>query len=238
MIDKTIHYVWLSNEEMPELHKKCLESWKRIMPEYKIKKWTLKDFDDFNVFVKEAISCKKWAFATDYLRLKILYEEGGIYLDSDVYLKKSFDDLLDNKFISCIEYHKDSINPVIQAAFLGAERNHPYIKSCMEYYESENFILEDGSYNNIFIAPDIYALCMEKFGYEYKNCEQYLSNGIHLYDQTVIAGSPSELDNNNYGIHMCAGSWRDLNLFLKIKIRLSKNALLRKIFMKPKLNIV
>ena len=109
MIPKNIHYVWLSGEEMPELNRKCVEKWEYVLPDYTIRKWTAQDFNlDAIPFVQEAIQEKKWAFATDCLRAEILFREGGIYLDSDVWLYDSFDPLLDNRFFSFIEYHHDS----------------------------------------------------------------------------------------------------------------------------------
>lgn len=92
MIPKVIHFCWLSNEPYPDLIKKCIESWKEKLPDYAIKKWDTTNFDVTSVpFVKEAYECKKWAFAADYIRLHALYTEGGIYLDSDVRVLKSFD---------------------------------------------------------------------------------------------------------------------------------------------------
>ena len=107
MIPKVIHYCWLSGDKMPEDTIKCIESWKKIMPEYKLILWDKNKFDiNSIVFTQEACEVKKWAFAADYIRIYALYTEGGIYMDTDVYVKKSFDDLLNNDFFTSLEYHK------------------------------------------------------------------------------------------------------------------------------------
>ncbi len=89
MIPKIIHYCWLSSEPYPEKIQNCIDSWKKILPDYEIKLWNMNNFDINSIdFVKEACSVKKWAFASDYIRLYALYNYGGIYLDSDVLIKK------------------------------------------------------------------------------------------------------------------------------------------------------
>ena len=161
MIPKVIHFCWLSNEPYPDLIKKCIESWKEKLPDYAIKKWDTTNFDVTSVpFVKEAYECKKWAFAADYIRLHALYTEGGIYLDSDVRVLKSFDVFLSDPAFSAIEFNPkmypiavqngffddegnllyDSIQIglglQVQAAVIGAEKGNSYIKSCLDYYLS------------------------------------------------------------------------------------------------------
>ena len=89
MIPKIIHYCWLSGEPFPKKIKKCIDSWKKKLPNYEIRCWNMDNFDIHSVrFVEEACSVKKWAFAADYIRLYALYTEGGIYLDCDVFVKK------------------------------------------------------------------------------------------------------------------------------------------------------
>jgi hypothetical protein len=245
MIPKIINYVWLSNDEKPEMIQKCINTWKKILPEYEIREWKSDDFDFscFPVFVQEAYSKKKWAFVTDYLRLYILYNFGGIYLDSDIFIKKSVDEFLDNGFFSFVEYHPNGFKPYcdlvdkmgnpltdkhipglcIQAAFMGAEKKHPFVKSCMDYYENIHYINENGTYYEDIIAPDIYALCARKFGFKYKDELQLLDNRVKLYPSAYVAGSLSEIQNGNYAVHCCAGSWRGYSPFKKKMIKIIQN---------------
>lgn len=96
-MEKIIHYCWFGGNEKSQIIKKCINSWKKYMPEYKIMEWNEKNIDlSFSPFVIEAYKNKKWAFVSDVIRLKVLYEYGGIYLDTDVELYESLDDLLKN----------------------------------------------------------------------------------------------------------------------------------------------
>ena len=98
MIPKKIHYCWFGGNPLPELAIKCLESWKKYCPDYEIIEWNETNFNlDSCEYVREAYQAKKWAFVSDYARLKVVYDNGGIYLDTDVELIKSLDRLLKNK---------------------------------------------------------------------------------------------------------------------------------------------
>ena len=96
-IPKVIHYCWFGDKELPKLAKKCIKSWNKYCPDYKIVCWTEDNFDvTCNRYVHEAYKAKKWAFVSDYVRLKVVYDNGGIYLDTDVELIKPIDDLIEN----------------------------------------------------------------------------------------------------------------------------------------------
>ena len=93
-IPKKIHYCWFGRNPLPESAKKCIESWKKYCPEYEIIEWNEDNFDlTENRYAREAYEQKKWAFVSDYARLKIVYEQGGIYMDVDVELIKPLDEL-------------------------------------------------------------------------------------------------------------------------------------------------
>ena len=97
MIPKKIHYCWFGKNEMPLKMQKYVDNWKVLLPDYEIVRWDENNFDVSSVdFTDEAYNHKMWAFVSDYVRLKVLYEQGGIYLDTDVELLKNFDHLLDN----------------------------------------------------------------------------------------------------------------------------------------------
>jgi mannosyltransferase OCH1-like enzyme len=106
-IPKKIHYCWLSGEQMPEEMVVCMKTWQKVMPEYEMVLWDTNKFNINSVsFVAEAFRVKKWAFAADYIRLYAVYTEGGIYLDTDVFVRKSFDDFLDYDFFTSLEYNE------------------------------------------------------------------------------------------------------------------------------------
>lgn len=98
MIPKVIHYCWFGGKPLPRTARKCLESWKKVCPDYEIKLWDESNFDvRQHPFVASAYDAEAWAFVSDWARLKILYDNGGIYLDTDVKLLKSLDELLVNQ---------------------------------------------------------------------------------------------------------------------------------------------
>ncbi len=143
MIPKIIHYCWLSGDVFPESIQKCFDSWNRVLKDYEIWLWDTTRFDIHSLsWTSEAFKAKKYAFAADYIRLYALYNIGGIYLDSDVLVYKSFDDLLDlpyfigEDFLHCFE-----------PAIIGAEKGNPWIKHVMELYSDRHFIMEDGKFD-------------------------------------------------------------------------------------------
>ena len=129
MIPKIIHFCWLSVDSFPAEIEKYIQTWKEKLPDYEIKRWDCTTFNIDNVpWVKEAFSAKKYAFAADYIRFYALYNYGGIYLDSDVEVLKSFDDLLNSKSFIGFEYLS-----VPEAAIIGAEKGLPWLKKCLDY---------------------------------------------------------------------------------------------------------
>lgn len=202
------------------------------MPDYQIKCWDMSTLD-FNIpFLKQAYEHKNWAFVTDYMRFYILWKEGGIYLDSDVEVYKRFDDFLSHSMFSGIEYEEklfrktgvrfvdkngDLLAPMsydksfgvaIEAAILGAQKGHPYMKACVEYYQSRTYLNEDGT---IFRkeCPVVMVEQAIPFGFRYKNTRQELNTGICLYPYpTFIYGEGYE-ELGAYARHWRNGSWRD-----------------------------
>lgn len=234
MIPKKIHYIWLSNDPLPPLPKLCIESWKRHCPDYEIVHWDMekcKKIIDEIPFVREAVSLSKWAFASDYIRLYAVYSEGGIYLDSDVYLYQSFDEFLENEYFTNIEFTshfkknkswkmlnedgtKKDKNKIalpglaLQAAIFGAQAKHPFLSSCMAYYENEKFILPNGSLNIENIAPFVYAHTAQKFGFVYQDKLQKLESGMIIYPSDIFLPSCNKSNFKPFAIHVTNGSWR------------------------------
>ena len=95
-IPKVIHYCWFGRNPKPKLFKKCLKSWKKYCPDYKIVEWNEDNFDiSSNLYTKQAYENKKWAFVSDYVRIYALYNEGGLYLDTDVKILKDVSNVVD-----------------------------------------------------------------------------------------------------------------------------------------------
>ncbi len=141
MIPKIIHLCWLSGDEYPAKIAYCINSWKKYLPDYEIRLWDTRRFDlEKSKWVKQAFEKKKYAFAADYIRFYALYHYGGIYLDSDVEVLKSFNDLLDLPYFVGSEKAG-----TIEAAILGAEKGTDWIKYCLDYYQDREFVQKDGT---------------------------------------------------------------------------------------------
>lgn len=218
MIPKIIHYCWLSNEEYPEVVEKCIKSWHKKLPDYKFIKWTAENFDiHSNLFCKEAYENKKYAFASDYIRLKVLYEYGGIYLDSDIEVLKKFDDLLDNK--AFIGFENDS---AVTGWFMASESYNPLFKRFLDYYENRHFVMSNGKLD-IIPNPQILTKIISQTN------DLILNGSLQKFDNIVIypkdyfcpkdykTGKVSITD-NSYCIHYFNGAWLSKSTRLKTNI--------------------
>ena len=125
MIPKKIHYCWFGNNPLPEKDRKCIESWKKYCPNYEIIRHDENNYDiSKNKYMKQAYESKKWGFVPDYARLDIIYNEGGIYLDTDVELTKNLDELL--KYDAYMGFEDDiHVSPGLG---FGAIKHHEGIK--------------------------------------------------------------------------------------------------------------
>ncbi len=229
MIPKLIHLCWFSGDEYPEDIKFCLDSWKKILPDFQMKIWTRDMALATGIdFVKEAISVKKWAFAADVVRLYAVYHDGGVYMDSDIYVRKRFDDFLAKRCVFFQEYHP-SMNMMkfidesgnrlaseecvhgmgIQAAFFMSEPGNVFIKDLLEDYRKRHFILEDGTFYMSLIAPDLYALKAEAYGYKYLNIEQHLDDNIDVFPSDYVASAISLMTETCFAVHCVSHSWDD-----------------------------
>lgn len=104
MIPKVVHYCWFGRGPKNELATKCIESWKKFLPDYEIKEWNEDNFDvNLYPYAKEALENRKFAFVTDVVRLYALYTEGGVYMDTDVEVLKTYNPFLHHKMFSGFE---------------------------------------------------------------------------------------------------------------------------------------
>jgi mannosyltransferase OCH1-like enzyme len=230
-----------------------MESWKRVLPDYEWKRWGLKDFDVNTLpWTKEACEAEAWAFVADYVRLHALYTEGGIYMDTDVLVKKTFDPFLADGFFTAIEFHPEMIEADelagerlepdgtnhfpgtrvpgvgLLSAVLASEKGHPFLVEAMKFYEGHRFIQEDGSWYIKEIAPDVLALAAEKFGLKYNKDEvQYLAERIVIYPTRIFGAAYCQVTDDTVAVHLSKGSWRKRTL---LRSFLTKINFYRKIF--------
>lgn len=205
-IPKKIHYVWVGNKEKPKKIKKCLKTWDKYLKDYEIKEWNETNFDiSSHPFVEAAYKAKKWAFVSDYIRAYAIYNEGGIYLDTDVLVVDTLDDLLKNK--AFVGFENDT-HPF--TAVFGAESNHPFIKQMLNYYDSVplNFNFEN---NNTLSVSN---MLIKDYNCKLGNIEQELKTGINVYKSEVLCNPSKE----SKTIHIFTGTWLDENKKLKRKL--------------------
>lgn len=144
-IPQLIHYCWFGKKPKSKLAEKCINSWKKYCPDFDIIEWNEKNFDISKcpLYVRQAYEVEKWAFVTDYVRLKVVFDCGGIYMDTDVELKRPLDQLLDHQGYFGFE---DGVHINTGLGF-GAVKGLAILQEMMNDYEEFPFIREDGSFD-------------------------------------------------------------------------------------------
>lgn len=239
MIPKIIHYCWFGGKPIPLETKVLIKNWHKIMPDYEIKCWTEKDIDiNLSLWLKQTIDSKKWAFAADYVRLYILYNYGGVYMDTDVDVYKPFDTFLNYAFFSSVEIHDifyevgisklnehnlpkiggETIPGLgILSALVASEPKNKYIGDCLRFYDGLSFIKEDGTFLTDIIIPDFLAKEAIKYGFKYVDETQNLDDNMIILDSSIFAGDYNCLNKDSYALHYCYGTWRSTILRNRIK---------------------
>lgn len=145
MIPKILHYCWFGRSEMPELVLRCIDSWKKYLPDYTLQLWSEDNYDIASApqYVREAYEAKKYAFVSDYVRLWALELEGGLYMDVDFEVYRSLDDLME-QYAAFAGYEGSKKNPVMMGV-IAAEAHHPWIQGMLATYKDRRFIKEDGT---------------------------------------------------------------------------------------------
>ena len=210
-IPHIIHYCWFGGNEKPDNIKAFIKEWKEKLPDYTFAEWNESNFsiDDAPEYVKEAYSVKKYAFVSDYARIKALCEQGGIYFDTDIALVRRFDNLLDgHEMVLGFESDRQ-----LETAFIASTPGNKYISTFLKTYENRHFINPDGSYDMSVINKH-FSDCMESFGVSLDNEEiQNIDEGaVIVYPREYFAAfdignwhiKPTE---NTYTIHHMNSSW-------------------------------
>lgn len=219
-IPKIIHYCWVGGKEKPASVQYCIESWKKFCPDYVIKEWNESNYDfSKNRYMRQAYEAKKWGFVPDYARLDIIYEHGGIYLDTDVELLKSYDEFLGEEAFMGFENTGDGEYFVNCGQGFGAAPHNKIIKYARDIYDSISFINEDGSYN-MLPSPHYTTQILRQYGLVQENKDQFLP-GISVYASDVFCPKTFRTGEmhrteRTVSIHHFTASWMDE----KIKVEL------------------
>ena len=209
MIPKIIHYCWFGRNPKPELAQICIKSWKKNCRGYEIIEWNEDNYDlsKAPLYVRQAYEAKKWAFVTDYVRLQIIYEHGGIYVDTDVEFRKRPDMLLKHQAFFGFE----SDQYVATGLGFGAVQGCPIVKEIMDDYENIPFLLEDGSYD-LTACPVRNTEVFVKHGLRQDGSKQLLDGDVLILSQEYLSPIRSDSDvirytPNTISVHWFAGSW-------------------------------
>ena len=202
---KIIHYCWFGGNPLPKLVMQCIESWKKFCPDYEIIEWNETNFDVHCCrYIEEAYKAKKWAFVSDYARFWILYNYGGVYLDTDVELLKPLENL-SNTFVG-FENKETVSSGLIRAALKGDE----ICGLLLESYHNDCFDLGDGVFNVKTVGVRETAI-LEKFGLKRNGLLQVVC-GTTIYPQDYFCpksftDESITLTDNTYSIHHYSSSW-------------------------------
>jgi len=207
LIPKKIHYCWFGGNELPDLYKRCIASWHKYCPDYEIIEWNESNCDiSENMFARQAYERKKYGFVPDYFRLKIINEQGGIYLDTDVELLKNIDDLRYNEAFCGLEIPGEA---ALGLGF-GAVAGHPVVKKMLDRYNEMQFIKPDGTCDET-ISPVWQTMDLKELGMKSGNCLQEVA-GMTIYPTEVLSPmnvytGEVDITEYSYAIHHYDGSW-------------------------------
>lgn len=219
-IPKVIHYCWFGRNPLPETAVKCIESWKKFLPDYEIMEWNEDNFDVNSCrYTSEAYAARKYAFVSDYARFKILYERGGLYFDTDVEVIRTIDDIITRgPFMGCersVAASAQSVQNLGVNPGLGLGLP-PALRLCaniLTYYESVPFLKEDGTPNTLDTVVTITSRILCEQGLQLTDQPQQIA-GVWIYPNDYFAPKDIETKNltitpNTRSIHHYDASWAE-----------------------------
>ena len=216
-IPKIIHYCWFGKNPLPELAQKCIASWKKYLPDYKIKEWNEENYDVRKIpSTAQAYDAKKYAFVSDYARFDILYQYGGLYFDTDVEVIKPLDEILKRGAFAGVE-RAGSLNAGLGLASPAAS---PIYKEILDSYKNSSFIKDDGSIDLTTVVTRVSDI-FKKHGFTDKNEIQKVEE-ITVYPSEYFCPKDIEtgkltVTENTVSIHWFDGSWVSGKGIIKIK---------------------
>ena len=207
LIPKIIHYCWFGGNPIPEKFQEYINGWKKFCPDYEIIEWNEKNYDiNKNKYMRQAYDAKKWGFVPDYIRKDVIYEYGGIYLDTDVEVIKNLDDFLYQDGFCCFE--SDYIN---FGSGFGAKKHLPIIKILRDMYDDLEFYFDD--VKTVVTGPMNETAKLEEYGLNNNGQYQKIA-GLTVYPRDVLSGTNQYtgepyITKNTYTLHHYAASWYD-----------------------------
>ncbi|MDR1928041.1 MAG: glycosyl transferase [Oscillospiraceae bacterium] len=238
MIPKILHYCWFGGKKKPRLVRRCIASWRKYAPDFDIVEWNEKNFNlDTMPFTREAYEGKNFAFVSDVARAAALLQYGGVYLDTDMELRKPLEPFLGDRFFAGFEP-----GAFVAAGIIGAEPGDAFFQAYLAHYETLRFFLPDGRRYADSNVP-LFTRLLEERGLRRENVPQNL-NGRRIYPDEVFYPydyrlQRTRLTPNSAAVHHYSASWmprrvRTLRLLKKMLKSLLPTALVRRITAKSK----
>jgi mannosyltransferase OCH1-like enzyme len=217
-IPKIIHYCWFGRKEMPELAVKCIESWKKYLPEYELRLWNEDTFDlDMYPYAREAYDNRKFAFVTDVVRLWALEKFGGVYMDTDVEILRPLDELMNLPAFT--GYEGSRYNPPVTGLMASASHG-VWVKEQLAYYEGKHFVNPDGTLD-MTTNTVIISRIMQENGFVNDGKYHIYKNDMHVFPVDYFCPRTSthvlKITKNTYCIHHFTGSWNETSNWELVK---------------------
>lgn len=210
MIPKKIHYCWFGPNPIPQEFKCFINGWSKKMPDYEIKLWNENNSPMEIPYLKKAHKNKKWANISNYIRLHAIYEEGGIYLDTDVEVIKSFDPLLSNQCFFGLQRIETDLPNSFNNAIFGASPNHYFINKLKESLKS----LYDGTEIAYLSSPHLTTFLLKEEGYSGEKQHELISDNIQIYPPSYFFPyhweeefSQDKITQDTFAVHYWSGTW-------------------------------
>lgn len=217
MIPKKIHYCWFGGNPLPRDVEACIASWKKHCPDYEIVRWDESNYDvTKHPFMKAAYEAKCWAFVSDYARLDVIYQNGGIYLDTDVELLKSLDPVLENACWFAMQQEKSVINTGLG---FGAKQMHPAVQAMLAQYDQNTFCMER---REDIACPYLNTRALAELGFVQEDREQEVAGAriypARFFDPLATGDSKDLTCDETMSIHHYSATWTTGKQRLKRKI--------------------
>ena len=209
-IPKILHYCWFGGKPKPPLAEKCIRSWRKFCPDFEIQEWNESNFDLEQVpaYVRQAYEAGRWAFVSDYVRLRALTEVGGVYLDTDVEIVRPLDPFLKHEAFAGFEHLER-----VQTGVLACRKGFPLFQEFLAYYDTAVFRRPDGSMDTTTNVEILTGICRKK-GLVFNDTFQVV-DGLAVYPREVFC--PVDYDTmklkktrKTVTIHWFSGSWQTL----------------------------
>ena len=207
-IPKILHYCWFGGKPKPPLAEKCIRSWRKFCPDFEIREWNESNFDLEQVpaYVRQAYEAGRWAFVTDYVRLRALTEVGGVYLDTDVEIVRPLEPFLKHEAFAGFEHLER-----VQTGVLACRKGFPLFQEFLAYYDTAVFRRPDGSMDTTTNVEILTGICRKK-GLVFNDTFQVV-DGLAVYPREVFC--PVDYDTmklkktrKTVTIHWFSGSWQ------------------------------